>query len=163
MNPIRISITLPEFHCLAIAGISRRYGALVEGLRREKGRFDIVDFDVAGMIAEFAVAKHLGLFWSPNPGALDTNTGDLSGRIQVKSIDNIVLRLIIRDVDPDDFRYVLAYTQLFYPPFYVDLIGWLWGYERKCGERKHIDMPGITQNCWMIGKEKLEPMSSLVP
>lgn len=103
-----VTLDIPEFMYVAQGGFYRRTWAMIHGRSREEGPSDFgFDRDIMGQLAEYGYAKLTGQFWSPHLGHLDTNTGDVGG-LQIKSVLDARLSLIIREHDPANFNYILA-------------------------------------------------------
>lgn len=163
--PARVIFTRGEMHFFGYGGFNRAFMDTFNGLKpettdkRRKMRKGLTfDDHILGMIAEAGTGKFLDLFASPKLGAMDTATGDLSGLIQVKGISQDDHSLIIRPDDPEGFRYVLAFVNLRHA--WVDLLGWIYGPERKPHWRE--DDPGRNiRAAWFVPQNELRDMATL--
>lgn len=115
--------------------------------------------EMRGAAAEYAVAKHLGVFWP-----LDLGRQHLAdaGRLHVRSVDRdpradgTGKRLLIRADDPADGVFVLVEQAA--PAEFV-LVGWkLAGEARRPEWRRNPDGRG---ECWLVPREQLEPTEAL--
>lgn len=145
----------------------RTLTACCDGRKHEDGRTDMgFDRDIAGMLVEYAVARYFDLFWSPKLHQLDTYTGDLRG-VHVKSITQAHHKLIVRKIDPVDFRYVLGLVGNFRDlrrGLDIKLIGWFHGNEAK-QERyweEKDETRGIHQAAYFVPQADLHPIISLI-
>jgi hypothetical protein len=149
---IDIELTWPEILIAAHAGVMR----YVNALRKARQEFDSHDDQswdghINGCIAEMAVAKHLGLFWSGTVGIVDAPD---VGKLQVRSKRFLHHHLCIkrRDKDSDTFVCVLVdHTAL---PFCV-LTGWMAGREAKLDH--YIGKHGL----FYVPDKDLHPMEML--
>lgn len=143
------------------AGMARAVFALEHGLRLEPGRFDLgIESHVLGALGELALAKHLGRFWSPLVGGLDTEVGDV-GAFQVKAITREGLSLIVRDHDPGGSVYVQALVS--FPGPVVTLTGWVLGSDAKQPEfwLEAGSKPGIHRSAFFVPLKALKPIGTL--
>lgn len=107
---------------------------------------------VDGALAEMAVARHYGFYWSPtcvtNFKGLDGDAGPL----QVRSTTQDPPRLIVRPRDRDNRPYVLVLSRA--PHF--ELCGWLTGAEAKV-----IEWARNQGEYFSVPVSALHPMESL--
>lgn len=161
-NPtILVSLEKSELFYAAFGGFMRTITARLDGRKLEAGRSDEgFDYDVLGMITEFAVAKHYNRFYSPKAHQLDTKTGDLKD-LQVKGIARADLSLIVRENDLPDFKFVLGLVN--FADRTVELLGWLRGVEAKVPQfwREKDRSKGIHRSAYFVPQENLHPMESL--
>jgi hypothetical protein len=117
MEPIDIILTKAEQCVAAYVGMMRRLRSIEEGLDANK-HCEISDWatDADGAHAEYAVAKHLNVHWSPvvssklSKGEPTFKLPDV-GELQVRSSKLDDGHLIIRPNDKDDHRwYVFVVT-----------------------------------------------------
>lgn len=145
-----IILTWPEVLLGVNAGIMRRVSAMRRGRCNpfpEEGR-SIWDRDINGSLAEVAVAKWAGAFWSGTVGRIDTPD---VGNLQVRSKTQDGERLVIRPDDKDDEVFVSVLVQ---PPS-CRLCGWLYA-----GEAKRPEWV-VSTGCYFVRDEFLRPMSEL--
>lgn len=115
-----------EMRLAAQVGLERRIRAMERGhqdcnLKSDNNRWTD---HIEGALAEMAVAKYLGRFWS---SSIDTyRVGGDVGRYQVRSSARI-LELNIRDRDKDDSIFIKAFGHS--PTF--RLLGWILAAEAK--------------------------------
>lgn len=105
-----VTFTPDEMRRWAYAGVDRRVSAIEKGRRGAHGfnRDDFWQLDVEGMLAEAAVARALGVFFSPVTGHLDTALGDVIPGVQVRSTKYKSGSLLVHDSDADDDRFLLV-------------------------------------------------------
>ena len=147
---IIVALSWPEVLLAANAGIMRRVSAL------RRGRADLYpdasrpmwDRDINGALAEVAVAKWMGVFWSGTVGRVDLpDVGNLQVRSKTQDGDRLVVR-------PDDDDADIFVSVLVQPPQYR-LCGWLYGREAKREEWV------VSHGCYFVRDEFLHPMASL--
>jgi len=109
--------------------------------------------EVVGVCGEIAVAKFKGVWFSP---LLNTfhYTPDCLG-YEVRATDRVEGRLIVRENDADDRKYILATTD----GSDVILVGWLFGGEAK--QDRWRSNPNDYRECWMVPQKFLHPMADL--
>ena len=159
-----VTVRLSSFEIMhaATAGVARNVTAIRDARPLEDGRYDTgFGRHVDGAIGELAVAKHLGLYWQPAVGTLDTKTGDVAG-IQVKS--QVPKRwgnhLIVRPHDPEEFVYVLAILRL--PD--VEIVGKIGGWLAKIPEhwRERDPQKGVHRAAYFVPTTALGPLDELI-
>lgn len=136
---IEITLSPAELACARTVAALRHYSAQLRGSRDAHGleRQTSDDAHYAGVCAEMAAAKALGLYW---PASVNSyKAPDLMPDWQVRGRSRHDYELIVRRDDPDEHRYVLV-TGLA-PKLVVR--GWLWGREAKREEwlRTHGGRP----------------------
>lgn len=158
---------------VVVGGCMRTLFARMHGWKLETNRTDLgFDRDVMGYIVEASVGKFFDRNASPKIGSLDTNTGDLSG-LQCKGVLSRYHKLIVREHDPKNFAYVLAYVGIrdvppntrLDCPLIVELLGWLPGAEAKqeIYFQKEDRSRGIHQAAYFVPISELRPIESLDP
>lgn len=157
MTDVRLSDH--ELRVAAAQGVARVVSAVAKGRQREPGRTDVFERHCLGAVGEYAAAKALGVFWSLDCGELDTNRGDLAGRIQVKATTRQNGSLIVRPNDPTDMPYLLAIVALELLPV-VRVAGWARGSDCKTDENwREIDRArGVHQAAWFVPQDQLLPL-----
>lgn len=126
---MRIEFTHDEIRRWAYAGVDRRVSAMAAGRKGAHGfnRDDFWQLDLEGLLAEAAVAKALGVYFSPVTGQLDTTLGDVLPGLQVRSTKYKSGSLLVHERDPDDDRFLLVVgAQGVY-----DIPGWIHGRDGK--------------------------------
>jgi hypothetical protein len=132
-----VALTWAELSMCGDIGVRRQVTAFMGG-RRQYGNPDgsepLFDQHIAGVIAEFAVARFFNLCWRPSIGEIDNI--DVGGLIEarVRLLPGNGSDLAIRPKDHDDKPYVHVHVYR-ERPWRPELIGWLYG-----GEGKH---PGV--------------------
>lgn len=105
-----IEFTPDEIRQWAHRGVDRRCSAIAKKRKGAHGfnRTDFWELDIEGLLAEAAVAKALGLYFSPTTDALDTSLGDVIKGIQVRSTKYDTGCLLVHNTDADADRFVLV-------------------------------------------------------
>ena len=123
----KVEITADEAVAAAAAGaiqqirsVLRERGRDHGGVSRRQQRLRWAD-SIHGMMAEMAVAKYLGVTWTP--GAQAVKRGDVAEAIEVRATEHENGHLLVYDSDSDAAPFVLAVGH--FPCFY--LAGWLYG------------------------------------
>ena len=152
-NQVVVLLSGSEVMHAAMAGVMRRWSALSKGRNGVYGA-DVRaawDHDINGALAEYAVAKWLGAFWSPTIGRIDqADVRQFQVRSKLLKTDRLVVRPC--DKDTDIFISVLVET-----PKYT-LCGWLEGGEAKCDKWVvAIDRPPM----YFVPDKFLRPMARL--
>jgi len=150
-----ITLTWPEMYHGGMCGVLRRQSSLRAGLRDRWGLDDDgYSRDVGGALAELAVAKYLGRYW----------TG-LNGRIK----DDDVLGLQVRWTAPHCNRLVLHPDDADAAPFVLvtgvapelTLRGWILGREGKQPEY-WADPTGTDRPAFFVPQAALRDLSDLI-
>ena len=150
-----ITLNRQELRAAAQAGIERRLNGIAKKRPQLYGadsRHNEWQIDIIGSIAEYAVAKHLNIYWEPatNIDRLDTLPGDVA-HYQIRSTCWPTGQLIVHERDKNEAPFILAIVN----NNEIRLAGWLYGYEaKKTGEiRDHGDR-------W-IAQNLLHPITTL--
>lgn len=122
----------------------------------EAGRTDTsIERHVIGAIGEFALAKHLGVFWDPRIGQLDTKTGDVAG-YQVRATTRRGACLIVKPEDPEADRYCLVEVDLNPGQPYAHLKGSLVGRDARQDQWWRPVGGGVHHAAWFVPANHLE-------
>ncbi len=121
----RVELTPEEFLVGAVSGVYRRIRSHLRGKRDRHGHsgFDVWSMDIEGALAELAVAKLLGVYWSGQQGV---GTRDVLG-YEIRQTSYADGHLILHKSDTDDVRYLLVTGQL----GTYDVRGYVYGHEGK--------------------------------
>lgn len=122
---LEVTLTREELLIAANAGAVRR----IEGILRKRRDYfqqgDRWERDIVGAMAEMAVAKGRGSYWT---GLGDhTVAADVGTRAQVRSSTRRDASLTIYPPDDDSQAFVLVTCEI--PVFRI--VGWVWGREAK--------------------------------
>jgi hypothetical protein len=157
----KVELSPSEMFQGANVGLMRQLKAIQKGLKhvnegdaKHIGKSGSWAWHVEGAMAEMAVAKYLGLFWSGTVGVL--GPGDVAGVIEVRQTDRHGGRLIIRPKDAGRVPYVLV-TGFFGE---YRLQGWLYGDEGR--REQYLNAPNGRPPAYMVPQNELRPMSELV-
>lgn len=108
---------------------------------------------IDGAIAEYAVAKLLGLHWGPN--LRSWKQADIGANYQVRSTRHAHGHLIVRDDDNQDDLYILCVLAL--PK--VSVAGWIHGSSAK--DKKFLMSPANRPAAFFVPCEELEPIENI--
>ena len=104
-------------------------------------------------MGEACVAKWGGLWWS---GSLGDYQADDVQKLQVRTVDHPMKRLILHDDDKDDRPYVLVYANP--PEFYIK--GWIMGADGK--DKKYWSDPqGTNRHAYFLPDDVLHDINEL--
>tara|TARA_R110000787_G_scaffold123223_1_gene234169 strand:- start:699 stop:1181 length:483 start_codon:yes stop_codon:yes gene_type:complete len=145
---------------VAVAGIMRRVSALNKSRGAQHGITPDREWqaDIEGLAGEYVLAKHLGKFWQPVVGRLDTDEGDVHG-LQVRTTAWKNGCLIVNKKDPDDDPFVLV-TGDNSVGFNWYIRGWMYGRDAKKDEwwkAKQKD-----RYAYFVEQKHLRPMHELI-
>ena len=112
--------------------------------------------DILGAICEIAVAKAYGRYFVPRLNAFH-KVSDLFEDIEVRGTWYSTGRLILRENDPDNRRYILVSVD---EDLRASLRGWCYGYPRK--EIGSYENPRNTGWAHWIAQKSLCPIKDLV-
>jgi hypothetical protein len=154
-----VVLTGQEMITAATIGVRRHVFALCSQLRptdgaEANGDGRAFDHHIIGAMAEFAVAKELNFFWSPNIGLV--KKGDVGSSIEVRARrkNGSGLDLVLKPADDDDRIYVLVHCAA--PVF--EIMGWLRGRE---GKNASFAQWNDQRNIWFIPVSELHDVAEL--
>lgn len=155
---IAVALSWSELTLAVHGGVMRRVMAMKNGLSHRYGGNDESGWDsnINGAIAEWATAKHYGLYWDPSVG-ITTNTD--VGELQVRSKLSLSFGMVIKPSDPEG-AYVSVCLELGPTPRAI-LTGWY-----EAGEAKRADWRRAfagRPEMYLVPRECLRPMSEVVP
>lgn len=156
-KPMKTTITPEEFLRARAVGLERwdnaerdRRNNNPTGRRRDWG----IEAHIRGALAEFAMAKILGIPWKPTTSGPDTETGDLPNEIQVKSVMNRDDRLTLYEHHPPRFKYLKLYVS----PKEAQFMGWIYGHEGKL--EQYWEEKGKYEPAYFVPNHKLRSVKS---
>lgn len=156
---MEVVLSWSECEQAAVAGVHRRLLALHD----ERPAFygfaepDTWGSDIESAAAELAVARWLGLYWTPwarRPAQVVADVGD---RVQVRRRGPRGHHLLLHDRDPDEHVYVQVAGTI--PTF--TLVGWCVGRDAKDAEFWG-DPYSTGRPCFWVPEDRLEPVESLL-
>lgn len=152
-----IKLDLPEFDAAVGAARGRMLISAGQGLDHattyKRGWLRRLDEEIVGVCGEIALAKYLGVYFTPSVNTFH-QTPDCHG-YEVRATVRKDGRLILRDNDPPDRRYVLAILE----KDTVRLAGHILGKAgMKDGWRRN---PNGYRPAWFIPQGALSPMKLL--
>jgi len=150
-----MDVTLTWAETLAAVSIGgyRRIASLQAGLISYSEGLSWTE-DIEGAGAELAVAKYLDRFWTASVNSFDRDVGDV-GRLQVRRVRKATHRLIVRQRDLDDHKFILVAGEL--PKF--DVAGWIYGHEAK--QTEYLDDPNDRESAYFVPRSALRPTKEL--
>jgi hypothetical protein len=153
-------ITLPyTFQEMLVAVKSaevRQYEAELLGCKDRmpvKSVLDALEIHTVGALAELKVSQWLGRKVQLAHGTFK-DVADCGHDVEVRAVRKEDGKLVIRDNDPTDRRYILTYVSR----CSVKLLGWLEGYLAL--ERGVRANPGGYKEAWFVSQDKLWDMES---
>jgi hypothetical protein len=152
-----VTLSVAEVALAAGVGVRRQCSAILNRRSSAHGDRGAADWQlhIEGALAEFAVAKHLGLYWS---GAHDDLRADDVGQYQVRSTKYADGMLVLHPPDPDERPFILVTGR----NGEYALRGWVLGREGKrdewWGDRWNTGRPAF-----FVPGEALHPMAALPP
>lgn len=164
-RPAFVGLTIEELRAAVIVGGNRGVEARAAGRvhrfgmnERERSPWAI---DVEGSIAECAVAKFRGVYWS-GLGGYNRNVNDVLGA-EVRYRSREYYDLLLHDDDHDDAPYVLVTGGTMTGPperrrFVVTLHGWILGADGKRAEYWNTTIPSAA---YLVPKDRLQPIADL--
>lgn len=124
-----IQLSKTEFEFASYVGLQRTSARMYSGSSHAYGADTakgLFDTNLGGAIAEYAVSKYIGCYWSMQPDSMRVpDVGDL---IEVRSTPHSDGVLRMHERDKDNLPYVLALT---YDLPNVHLVGWIVGKDGK--------------------------------
>jgi hypothetical protein len=154
MTPITVTLTGNEMYHGATCGVLRRLTSQRAGLRDRWG-LDGEGYtrDIHGALAELAVAKYLGRYWTGINGRIKDD--DVRG-LQVRWTRWHCNRLLLHPDDADDTPYILVTGD---PPDLV-IRGWILGREGKL-PAYWDDPTGTARPAFFVPQAALRDLSEL--
>ena len=114
---------------------------------------DALEIHTVGALAELKVSQWLGRKVELTHGTFK-DVADCGHDVEVRAVRKEDGKLVIRDNDPTDRRYILTYVSR----CSVKLLGWLEGYlALEMGVRAN---PGGYKEAWFVSQDKLWDMDS---
>lgn len=147
-----VTLTRDEMIFAAHGGVVRNIDAILKGRRTIFGnpQRELWANNMIGALAECAVAKSLGRYWTP---LYDQPTGvaDIGTRTQVRSSLNPDATLRVYERDKPDHAFILVVVKA--PCF--SLVGWQWGHEAKQDKYR---ANGDGEATWAVPQAELREM-----
>jgi hypothetical protein len=160
---LEIHLPVSDFHYASAAAVERMADSQRQDLNHAKSISRTLDTrlieEVVGCSAEIAFARMCG----DDSHELPINTfhvaADYGADIEIRASNNPVARLIIRDDEPRDRRYVFFTIQFAGTVVKAFPEGWLYGHEAI--KTKYRDNPHDARESYFVPKADLRPMSTL--
>jgi hypothetical protein len=151
---IPVELSWPELWLAINAGVLRRLNGVRNRREEPYGARPTAAWndDINGSIAELALAKYLGIFWSGTVGRLDLPD---VGTLQVRSKTVTDHRLVVLKSDDDDKPFVSVLVGI---PV-CHLYGWMFARDAKKPEWLLPDPPKPDR--FFVPNDALEPMQKL--
>lgn len=150
---VQVRLSGDEVQLGAVAGVQRSWYALERGDPWAKAK-DFWQQGVLGCLAELALAKYLGVYWT---GLAKVGANDV-GRYEVRTTawDNGCLML--QPKDRDEAQYVLVTGSR----YLWTIHGWCYGYEGKREEWWKVPTNGYGP-CFNVPQDALRPLDVGLP
>ena len=145
---MNVSLSVQEMASAAMVGVRRKVMSLnrKDNTGVEKSNWTN---EIEGAMGECAVAKGLGIYWSPEVNVF--KVPDV-GMLHVRQTNHERGRLIVRPDDPDGV-YVLVRGSL----GSYEIVGWK--YSSECRQDKYLASPNGRPAAWFV--DDLEPIEAL--
>lgn len=146
-----VTLTRDELIFGAQGAVIRNIDALLKGRTPIFGnpQRELWVNNIVGALAECAVAKFFGRYWTPCYDA-PTGVADVGKRMQVRSSTNEQSPLRVYERDQPDHAFVLVIVRA--PVF--TLAGWMWGHEAKADEWERAQ-GDATDRTWCVPQSSL--------
>jgi len=152
-------LSLIEFHAAVASATLRMVTSKAQKLNyaksdRRRSFMTRLEEETAGCVAEMAWHKLLNLFFVP---AINTFhiTPDSLDDIEIRATTTSTNRLIVRDDDHRERRFVFAITD----GESVRFVGWCYGYEAM--KPQWLDNPNDQRESWFVPQDALRSMDTL--
>jgi hypothetical protein len=122
---VNVDLSASDVRHAALVGVGRDLAAKAQNRRPLYGGNTLIA-NIVGALGELTVAKALGVFWNPNVGGNDHDSGDV-GPFEVRTTNRSPAFLTVRERDDDARPVVLVTGQ---PPC-MRIEGWIWAAEAK--------------------------------
>jgi len=152
---ITLPYTFQEMLVAVKAAEVRQYEAELLGCKEWKQNtlLDALEIHTVGALAELKVSQWLGKKVKLTHGTFK-DVADVGRDVEVRAVRKEDGKLVIRDNDPTDRRYILTYVSR----CSVKLLGWLEGYLAL--EKGVKANPGGFKEAWFVSQDKLWDMES---
>jgi len=152
---ITLPYTFKEMLVAVKAAEVRQYEAELLGCKEWKQNtlLDALEIHTVGALAELKVSQWLGKKVELTHGTFK-DVADVGRDVEVRAVRKEDGKLVIRDNDPTDRRYILTYVSR----CSVKLLGWLEGYLAL--EKGVKANPGGFKEAWFVSQDKLWDMES---
>ena len=159
MNKHEVTLTLADFAVATSSALARMLvssGQRINHATTYKRTFvERLIEETVGCCAELAIGRVFDRYSIPQVGTFH-NKADFLRDIELRSTARADGRLIVRDNDANDRRYVFAVVN----GETVNFVGWMWGSEAK--QPEYISNPNGYRQAWFVPQNKLRPFSELV-
>ena len=153
-----VKLSLVEFNVAVQSATARTLVSTIQNLNHastyKRTWLTRLQEEVIGCLVELAMGKLLGLYLIPEIGTYH-HKPDCLHDIELRGTAYQDGKLIVRDNDASDRRYVLATVT----GELVHFCGWCYGYEAK--QAKYLDNPNGYRDAWMVPQDDLRPFGSL--
>jgi hypothetical protein len=158
MGVVKVTLKRGEILQAALVGCMRQTNSLLAGHRDQHGadQKNGWQYHIDGALGEYAVARHLGVFWW---GDINRFDGADVGRHQVRCrsvYPGVESDLIVRQADKDEDNYILVLNRC--PTF--DIVGWITGGDAK-REEFWSDPSGRGVPAWFVPQCALRPIDQI--
>ena len=154
---VEVQLTLTEMCCaLSIAGariIASESRGLNHASTYKRNMMTRIIEETVGALAEMAVGKMSGEYFVPSVNTFH-RVPDCFGNTEVRGTSNANGRLIVRDNDADDRKYIFATVE----GENVKVWGWILGVDAK--KKMFLDNPNGYRESWFVDRKHLNDMWS---
>lgn len=155
---ILVELSLVEFNVAVQSAMTRILVSKSQDLNHastyKRTLIKRLEEEVVGCCAELAMGKLLSQYFIPEIGTYH-HKPDCLHDIEIRGTALQDGKLIVRDNDASDRRYILA-TVTGTNAYFV---GWCYGYEAKQG--KYLDNPNECRQSWFVPQDALRPFETL--
>lgn len=157
--PTAVTLSLPEMSVALNAAWLRIVASAAKGLNNcttyRRSMSKRIQEEFVGACGEIAVGKACNVFFVPSVNTFH-RVPDVLSDCEVRCTEVETGRLIVRDNDSDDRRYILAVMT----GDTVSLVGWMRGSDAKRDE--WVDNPNGYRTAWFVPQSSLNPMDDLL-
>lgn len=160
---VEIHLPFADFILASAAAIERMADSRLQNLNHAKSVKRTLDTRLAeempGCVGEIATARLCDDFdFVPSLNTFH-EIADYSQDLEIRASVVAGARLIFRDGEPSDRRYVLFTVQYGEDRVKAFADGWLYGYEAQ--QTRFLDNPGGTREAYFVPKDALRSMATL--
>ena len=156
---MEVTLTVPEMNLALQSAWLRIMVSTAKGLNaattKPRPFLTRIKEEVVGAVAEVAVAKAVGGFFVPSVNTFH-RVPDILHDVEVRATDDRNGRLIVRDNDSNDRRYLLVTTD----GLNSTIVGWMTGGDAKQDHWRAN--PGGYRESWFVPQHALRPPEEVI-
>lgn len=153
-----VQLTLPEFNVAVQSAMARILISAGQDLNHastyKRTLLERLQEETVGCCAELAIGKLLARYSIPAVGTFHS-VPDYLQDLELRATARLDGRLIVRDNDHNDRRYVFATVT----GQVVTFVGWMYGYESK--KERWLTNPKGYRTSWFVPQRDLRPIETL--